>query len=172
IDVRHGAGGHEGAEADLLLQAPIEHRGTERTALAKESDVAGLGHGLGKSRVQPGNGAHHTQAVGSDQADTRTAGFGDYLALKFGASGSGLAESRRDDDHPLHAMRAALADQARNGISRRDDHRQFHRAGDGADRRISLDAENTLALGIDRIDAPAKRTTDQVPQNIAANAAG
>ncbi len=51
-DVEHGAGGNDGAEADVLGEAPIENGGEERAALAEEGDAAGAGDVVGEGGVE------------------------------------------------------------------------------------------------------------------------
>ena len=51
-DIHHRADGNKGAEADIFLQAPIQHRRAKRAALADEPDAPGPGHARGKGGVQ------------------------------------------------------------------------------------------------------------------------
>ena len=51
-------------EPDILRDAPIEDRRAERAALADETNVAGPGHRAGEGRIESGERAHHTQAMG------------------------------------------------------------------------------------------------------------
>src|SRR5262245_65356832 len=67
-DVEHGAHGNKGAEADVLLEAPIEDGGEQGATLTDEADVSGPGHGGGERGVEPGARTHDAQAVGPDDA--------------------------------------------------------------------------------------------------------
>ena len=67
-DVEHRADRDEGAEADVLAQAPVEHGRAERAALAEEGDVAGPRHGAGEGGVEAGQRVHHAEAVRADDA--------------------------------------------------------------------------------------------------------
>ena len=68
VHVEHRADGDEGAEADVLAQAPVEDRGTQRAALADESRrCPGRATVCAKVAFRPLSRIHHAQAVGPDQ---------------------------------------------------------------------------------------------------------
>ena len=62
-DIDHRTKRNKGAEADILLQAPIQDRGAERAALADESDAPGPGHVRGESGIEFPARHHHAQAI-------------------------------------------------------------------------------------------------------------
>src|SRR5690606_7496090 len=64
--IEHGADRNEGAKADVLLQTPIENRGTERTTLADKRYITWSGNRACKGGVQTTSWVHQAQTVGAD----------------------------------------------------------------------------------------------------------
>src|SRR5690606_33539162 len=81
--IEHGADRNEGAKADVLLQTPIENRGTERTTLADKRYITWSGNRACKGGVQTTSWVHQAQTVGADDAHIATASLFEYLALKL-----------------------------------------------------------------------------------------
>ncbi len=163
--VHHGPDGHEGAEAHHLFQAPIQDRGAERAALADEADRTGPRDGGSEGGVHAGKGAHHSQAVGADDADVRSLRLLQKLPLKLGAFRTDLLEPGGNHDGPAHTLLAAFPDQTRNRRRRSDDYGQVDGLGNVRDRLVGFHAQNTGAFGIHGIDRPAERARDQVPKH-------
>ena len=80
--VHHRADRNERAEAHHFLEAPVQHRGAQRAALADEAHRAGPRDGGGEGGVQAGERAHHAQAVGADDADAGGPRLFQQLALE------------------------------------------------------------------------------------------
>jgi len=85
-----GGESHEGAEPDILRKAPIEDRRAERAALADETNVAGPRHRAGEGRIESGERAHHTQAMGSDDPKRAAPRLLEGLSLEGFAFGAPL----------------------------------------------------------------------------------
>ena len=52
LDIDRVADRYEMREADLPLDRPVEHRGTQRARLRDEGDIARLGHAGGETDIQ------------------------------------------------------------------------------------------------------------------------
>ena len=128
VHVEHRADGDEGAEADVLAQAPVQHRRAQGSALAEEGDVARPRNAVRKGRVKPLTGIHHAQAVGADHAHLAANDLGD-LPLQLLAVLAVLLEAGGDDDGPRNAKLHRLANHVGNGVGRRADDHQVHLVG-------------------------------------------
>jgi len=53
IDIKHRAGGNDGAEANLFAVAPVENSDLQSSTLTQERNVAGLGSFFDERGVQP-----------------------------------------------------------------------------------------------------------------------
>ncbi len=74
------------------------------------------------------------------------------LFFQRGAIGTLLAKSRRNHHRGFHSRIDTLANNLRNGVTRRDDNRQVHSSRNVADALVRLDAENFIVPGIHRIN--------------------
>ena len=170
VDVEHGADGDEGAEADILAQAPIEHGGTKCAALADEGDVARPRHGVREGRVQAAHRIHHAQTVRTDQAHLAANDLGD-LALQLLAMLAEFLEAGGDDDARGNPQLHRLSDEVGHGVGRRGHHYQIHFVRQLAHVGIGLDSQHVGALGVHRKHGAAEGAAQQVPQHRAAHAA-
>ncbi len=169
--VQHRADRDKGAEANVLLQAPIQYCGAQCAALADEPHLAPARHGAGKGGVQPAQRRHHPQAVRPDDAHVAASGVLHDLPFQLCPRCSGLLEARRDDDRPFHACFHAFSDQVRDGRGRCGDHRQLHPLRHRCHVGISFDPQHARALGVHRKYRPPKWIADHVPKHSATNAA-
>ena len=87
-------------------------------------------------------------------------------------SGPDLLEAGRDDDRPADPGVDALADHAGNRRRRRDDDRQVDRLGQIGEARVRPDPQHVRPVRIDRVDRPAERAADQVPEDRPPDAPG
>ena len=100
-DVEHGAGGNDGAEADVFGETPIENGGEERAALAEESDAAGAGDVLGEGGVEAEPRVHDAEAVGADEARGTLAELRLDFFFEGNAFGAFFFEAGGDDNEWL-----------------------------------------------------------------------
>ncbi len=164
VDVEHRADRDAGAEADVLAETPVEHRGKQRAALADKGDRAWARHRARKGRIQVRPGAHHAEAIRADEAQLAARSVGD-LAFEFHAGRARLLESGRNDDRAFHSGRDAFADHAGDRRSRGDDDCEVDRLGHAGDVGIRLDAQHLIVALVDRIDGAAERIADEIPQH-------
>ena len=144
----------------------------QRAALADEPDGCRARHARGERRVEAGDGVHDAQAVGADDADPGGPGLREDLALQLRPIRSDLLEPGGDDDRATDPLGGALGDQAGYARGRGDDHREVDGVGDRGEVRVGLDPEDAGALRVDREDRAAERAADEVPEHVAADAAG
>ena len=170
--VDHRPHGDEGAEAHHFLEAPIQHGGAQRAALADESDRSGPGNGGGEGGVQAGKRAHYTQAVRADHTNAGLLRLVQQLALEFSALRSDFFETGRDHHGALDAILAALPNDSRNGRRRRDDDRQVNLLREIRYGLIRFHAQDAGAFRVHRVDSAAERTGDQVPQQCSSDCIG
>ncbi len=156
-DIHHRSYGDEGAEADLLLQAPVENGRTESAALADETDTARPRDSVCKGGVEARHGAHDAQTVRPHDADVGFASFGQNLVFQCNSARAGLFEARRNDDRAFDTLLGAFADHTGNGRGRGHDYGQIDLVRNVFQAGIRLDSENVGTLGIDRIDRAPKR---------------
>ena len=171
VHVEHGTDGHEGAEADILPQAPVEHCSAERATLADESHVTGPGDSVGEGRVQAADRIHRAQAVGADEPHLAADSLGN-LPLQFFAVLAEFLEASRDDDAGRNTQLHGFGDDTGDGVGRRYHHDQVHLVGQVSQAGVSLDPEHIGALGIHRKNRAAEGAPEQVPQHRAAYATG
>ena len=151
-DVEHRADRDEGAEADVLAQAPVEHRRAQRAALADEADVPGLAIAAANVAFRPVTGLMTPRQlgpmmrIGPRRASSRTSRSSATPAAR-------LLEARRDDDRACHRRRRTRG-RCRHARRRRDDDGEIDRIGYGVDRGIRLDPEHAARCGLTGNTAP------------------
>ncbi len=168
--VEHRPDRHERRKANVLGERPVQDARQQRPALADERDRSRLRHVARERRVESVAGPHDAQAVGTDDAHVALARLGQHLRLELRALLADLLEARRDDDAPLDARRHALGDEHGHQFGRRHDDGQVGRFGQLGDAFVGANAQHVVALGVDRIDRPAERIRDQIPQDRAPDA--
>ena len=110
--------------------------------------------------MTPARGLKKPDAVRSDDARAAFAADAPDLPLEVLALGSQLAKAGGKDDRALDLVLDALLDQAEDRLGRGEQNGHVELVGNGTDARIGLEAQDLLALGIDRVYLPAAR----VPQ--------
>ena len=171
IDVEHRADRDEGAEADLLANTPVEHRGAQRAALADECHVAGAGHDAAERRVQAGDRVHHAEAVRADQAHVAAAGVDQNLTFELDARRAEFLEPGGNHNAAFYPGGDAFGHEVRHQLGLGHDNREINLLRHRGDGRVGLDAEDARAFRIHREHHAAKRIADQVPQHGAADTA-
>jgi hypothetical protein len=169
--VEHGAERHDGAEADLLADAPVEDRGQQRAALAHEADGPGRGDPRRERGVEPVRGTHDAEAVRPNDPHAVRPRRREDPALQLGALRADLLEPGGDDDHGLDPGRGALLDGRRHRRGRGHDDDEPGGLGQRGEVRVRPDAEDAGALLVDRVDRAAEGAADQVPEDRPTDAA-
>ena len=171
-DIKHRAERHESAEADILAQAPIQHGGAERAALAEEGHPAGLGHAGRKRGVQLRARRHDTEAIRADDPDASLPGGREDLLLQRGAFRADFLEAGRDDHDAFDTGLGTFAHERRHRGRRRHDDHEVRHLRQRLDTWIGLEPEHGGALGVDRKDRAGETGGREILEDRAADAAG
>jgi len=170
--VEHGAGGDDRTETDLLAMAPVEDGAQERSTLAEEGDVAGLGWIFGEGGIQANRWIHDSETVGTDQAQGTTLQLLFDLLFEGSAFYTTLFESSRNHDRGLRAGIDALCNDLSNRCRRSGDYGQVYWMRDIANALVSFESEHFVMLGVDGIDFAPKGIAQQILENSPADGAG
>ena len=107
-------------------------------------------------------GAHHAQAVGTEDAHAAALRRRGQPLLQRAAFGAGLAEAAGQDYRGLDARRRRVGNHPLDRARRRDDDRQVGRLRQVLQARIGALVEDRAVLGIDRVERSAQRGGGQV----------
>jgi hypothetical protein len=170
--IAHGTYGDEGAKADFFRDAPIEHCGTEGTALADKAHTSRKRHAMSEGSIQAADGAHDAETVGADDAHATPPCLLQNSLFQRSTFGPDFLEAGGKNDGARDTGIHALADDARYGGRRSGDDRQIHGSGHRSERGICLHPEHTGALRVYRKHHAPKGIADEVPENGAPYTAG
>ena len=153
------AAAHDGAEAQALLGEEPDEVVDERAALREPAHGAGLPGDALHEHLRVGDharrGVEEPDAVGADDARAALAADAPDLALELLALRAELAEAGGEHHGPLDLVGHALLDEVEDHAGRREQDGEVDLVRHGADARVGLDAEDLLALGVDRVDPAA-----------------
>ena len=127
VDIGGGAGRNHAGKTDAVGFRPVQHRGTQRTGLRDQRQIAGQRGAQCESCIQTDRRALDTQAVGADEADAVFLRHADDGFLQQDAFGTDFTEAGGQHHDIADATLAAFLHDLGDGRRRRGNDRQIRR---------------------------------------------
>ena len=154
----------------MARHRPIQHGTADGAGLGHQGDVTA--HQLGGDAgggVEAVLGPEHAQGVGAENADAMATRRLHDLVLQVGASLVGLGEARRINNGHVHALGAALAQDAGYCWRGGGDQRQIERLIDLLQAGIAALAGDLFVFGVDGEAGSLESALDQVAEDQASH---